>query len=93
VSPVRNQFDTIVQRMSAAVSFSQVHLKMNQKPVSPLCSGLAAVQMRNGLISMSVGRHHRRSPQWVTSDWFDHECPEVVSESGTGGSKPPLMES
>jgi hypothetical protein len=20
---------------------------------------------------------------------FDHECPEVVSESGTGGSKPP----
>jgi hypothetical protein len=47
-----NQFDTIVQRMSAAVSVSQVHLKMNQKPVSPLCSGLAAVQMRTVSISI-----------------------------------------
>jgi hypothetical protein len=48
--PVKPVLDTlvIVQRMSAAGLF-QVHLKMNQKPVSPLCSGLAAVQMRNGL--------------------------------------------
>jgi hypothetical protein len=72
VKPVLDTLCDCAAYVSCSVSLFQVHLKMNQKPVSPLCSGLAAGEERSrfhyiaGIVSRTTASRRSRT-QWVTS--------------------------
>jgi hypothetical protein len=70
----------------------EVSVEVDQKPVTPRFSDLAAVQMGNSLDFVAVRAEVSRgaAPSFAYFDGqpvvtkFDHECSEVISESGTG---------
>jgi hypothetical protein len=64
----------------------EVPVQVYYKPVAPLCSGLAAVdeQSRFRYIAGMYQPLHSRSRTPMGNHLGDHECPEIVSESGIG---------